>query len=92
MQFHPAGELPRKQAADALVVRCLLHQEAQPLQISAAPSQIGPGRYEAEEKEQTRMLLGREVSVPEVDLDTCRQFYEVNSENFGTRILVYTLK
>lgn len=82
MQYHPAGELPRQQAADALVVRCLLLQEAKRLQISAQPDQIGPGRYEVEEEAQIRVLLEQEVSVPQPASDTCRKFYEANPGKF----------
>ena len=82
MQYHPAGELPRQQAADALVIRCLLLQEAKRLKINAEPNQIEPGRFEVEDEAQIRVLLEQEVAIQEPSIDTCRQHYENNKSNF----------
>lgn len=82
MQYHPAGELPRQQAADALVVRCLLLQEAKRLQIEAQPNEIAPGRFEVEDEAQIRVLLEQEVDVQEPPAEACRQYYEDNTDQF----------
>ncbi len=82
MQYHRAGEMPWQQAADALVVRCLLLQEANRLQIECTPEQVGPGRFEVEDEALIRGLFEQEVSVTEPDLEACRDYYDENPSEF----------
>lgn len=82
MQYHPAEELPWKVAADALVIRCLLLQEAKRLNIQAEPRKVGPKRYEIDEEAKIRALLESRVSVSSPDEETCRHYYEEHRERF----------
>ncbi len=82
MQYHPSAELPKKQAATALVIRSLLLQEAQRLKINATSMQFGKGRYEAPEEALIRSLLESEISIELPDEDTCRKYYESSPGKF----------
>ena len=82
MQYHPADKLPRQAAADALVIRCLLLQEAKHLQIEAKSREIGPGRFEVHDEAQIRTLLESKISVPEPDASACKSYYESNQQRF----------
>ena len=74
MQYHPADSLndARHLAARALVIRQLLIQEAQRLNL-----------LDSEKVDESiDRLLQQEVSVPEADEQSCRRYYESNQERF----------
>lgn len=75
VQYHPAGSLDdaRRQAAEALVVRELLLQEAARRGIVAGmPEEI------------IAALLEETVATPEADEATCRRYYDNNRRRFRT--------
>lgn len=69
-------------AARALVVRELLLQEADRLEIVAAPECDDKGRRETTEEAKIRALIEREVVTPEPDEEICRRFYDRNRRKF----------
>lgn len=87
MQYHPSAELPRKQAADALVIRSLLLQEARRLKIEATPMQFGKGRKEVPDEALVRTLLESRVSVEPPGEETCRGYYETHRDRFFSPVL-----
>jgi peptidyl-prolyl cis-trans isomerase C len=88
-QNHPA-ETPAAAfaaAAEALVVRELLVQEARRLGLAATPQALGEGRRETDEDGLVRVLLEREVSAPTADEAACRRYYEQNPRRFRSETL-----
>jgi peptidyl-prolyl cis-trans isomerase C len=81
MQHHPAtdGRAAWHAAAEALVVRRLLLNEAARRGIEAAPEE-----GEMPEDAAVRHLLDAELRVPEADEATCRRWYEANRARFRT--------
>lgn len=82
---HHAAKTPAEAwhaAARALVVRALLLGEAQRLGIVAEPETEADGTRETEEEATIRLLLEREVKVPEADTATCRRYFERNRAAF----------
>jgi peptidyl-prolyl cis-trans isomerase C len=81
MQYHPAPSLEaaRRAAAEALVVREVLLQEAERLGITAP---AGPETGEPPDEARIRLLIEREARVPEPDESACRIYYESNRERF----------
>lgn len=80
MQYHPASsvEAARHKAARALVIRQLLLQEAKAKKILDAPEKV-----EVEQAEKTiDALVQQEVAVPRADRQSCKRYYERNSERF----------
>jgi peptidyl-prolyl cis-trans isomerase C len=79
MQHHPAAEASSawQQAAEALVVRRLLLNEASRQGIDATPE-----GDETAEDAQVRRLLAAELRVPHADEATCRRWYEANRARF----------
>lgn len=84
VQNHPAGKPVEAwgKAAEALVVRELLLQEARRIPITAAPLTDVEGRRETEDEALVRGLIEREVVTPKADAATCRRYYEVNRQRF----------
>ena len=84
VQNHPAEKpiLAWQAAAQALVVRELLLQEAQRLGIDAEPLRDQEGRCETPDEAAMRELVEREVVTPAPDEAACRRFYAQNSERF----------
>jgi hypothetical protein len=80
MQHHPAPTIEdaRHKAAEALVIRQLLLQEAGKLKLINAAAEIS---VEMEE-EAIDALLKQEVSVPEADELSCARYYQQNLERF----------
>lgn len=80
MQNHPAGkpEAAMAAAAEALVVRELLWQEARRQGLDAAPSEGD----ETPQEQAIRRLIEREVRTPEADEETCRRFFDNNRGRF----------
>jgi len=84
IQNHPSGS-PIKAwsaAAQSLVIRELLLQEAKRLGVTAAPLDDGEGRRETEEEAAIRTLVEQEVMTPAADTETCRRYYEQNRRRF----------
>ena len=81
MQYHPADsrEEAWHMAAQSLVVRHLLLQQAADTGLCEQPDLISPGK---QEEGAIDRLLQRDVKVPEADEATCRRFYEGHSERF----------
>jgi hypothetical protein len=81
MQYHPAGsqESAWYQAAQSLVIRQLLLQQAADAGLCEDPDSIGSGEQEEEIIDQ---LLQRDVVVPEADEATCRRFYDRHPDSF----------
>jgi peptidyl-prolyl cis-trans isomerase C len=71
MQYHPARNagLAQRQAAEALVIREVLAQEARALGLG-------------EDEDAIDALLAQEVKVPEPDEEACRRYYESNRKRF----------
>jgi peptidyl-prolyl cis-trans isomerase C len=83
-QNHPADKplAAWQAAARALVVRELLLQEAQRLQIVAEPLADAEGRRETEPEAQIRQLIAEQVQTPQADEDACRRYYQGNRKRF----------
>jgi len=88
-QNHPSEDARSalRAAAEALVIRELLLQEAQRLGVAAEPMSDADGRRETEEEAQIRALVEREVVVPRADEDSCRRYYENNKARFRAATL-----
>ncbi|SSB99461.1 peptidyl-prolyl cis-trans isomerase C [Pseudomonas sp. 43mfcvi1.1] len=85
LQYHPADSREEAvyQAARALVIRELLQQRIAELGLAL---QVGAG--ENEEEAATRLLLEREVQVPQCDEATCLRYYESNRARFHSAPLL----
>ncbi|WP_066923240.1 peptidylprolyl isomerase [Steroidobacter denitrificans] len=79
MQHHPARDpsRARREAARALVVRELLRREIERLHIAQSAQPIG---QETGEEAAIRVLLERELEIPEPGEDDCRRYYENNRQ------------
>lgn len=84
-QHHPAQNpgAALMAAARALVVRELLRQEVERRQIVAAPQTDAAGRRETAEDAAIRVLLERELRVPEAGEAECRRFHANHPARFG---------
>ena len=84
VQHHPAPKpiMAWHAAAQALVVRELLLQEARRLGVAATPRTDAAGRRETEEEALIRAVCEREVTTPEPDTETCRRYYEAHRKLF----------
>lgn len=73
MQYHPAesADAARRMAAEALVVRELLRQEAQ-------------ARGFGDDESAFDALLEADVATPAPDEETCRRYFENNRKRFGS--------
>jgi peptidyl-prolyl cis-trans isomerase C len=69
-------------AAQSLVIRELLLQEARRLVIPPEPCADGDGRRETDEEAMIRTLIEREVTTPEPDEAVCRRYYDQNWRRF----------
>ena len=85
LQYHPAQSREEAvyQAARALVIRELLQQRIAELGLAL---QVGAG--ENEEEAATRLLLEREVQVPQCDEATCLRYYDSNRGRFHSAPLL----
>ncbi|VVM72966.1 Chaperone SurA [Pseudomonas fluorescens] len=85
LQYHPAESREEAVflAARALVIRALLQQRITELGVSL---EIGAG--ENEEEAATRLLLEREVQVPQCDEETSLRYYENNRGRFHSAPLL----
>lgn len=83
-QHYPAAnpvEAWRK-AAEALVIRELLRQEAEAKNIVAVPADDAEGRRETEEEASIRALIEHDVPMQDADDDDCLAFYQGHKEKF----------
>jgi peptidyl-prolyl cis-trans isomerase C len=89
-QHHPAPTATAswRAAAEALVIRELLLQEAQALQVEAEPQADAAGRRETDEEARIRALLEQNVRVPEPTEDELRRYYERNRSRFRAPELI----
>ncbi|MBN6715639.1 peptidylprolyl isomerase [Pseudomonas capsici] len=85
LQYHPASSRDEAVylAARALVIRELLQQRIDELGLT---QQLGAG--ENEEEAATRLLLEREVQIPECDEAACLRYYDNNRERFRSAPLL----
>jgi peptidyl-prolyl cis-trans isomerase C len=84
VQHHPS-RIPAaswRAAAQALVVRELLLQEARRLAVEAEPLADADGRRETAEEAAVRALVSQEVRTPSADTATCRRYYAQNRQRF----------
>lgn len=81
MQYHPSDsqEGAWHQAAQALVIRQLLLQQAAETGLCGDADLITPG---GKEEELIDQLLRRDVVVPEADEETCQRFYDNHPQSF----------
>lgn len=88
-QNHPADDPGEAfaAAAEALVIREILLQEARRLGIVPEPVGDGAGRRETEDEALVRGLVDREVTVPAADEAATRRYYEQNRRRFRTPAL-----
>jgi peptidyl-prolyl cis-trans isomerase C len=86
-QNHPASKPIEawQAAARALVVRELLLQEAERLDLSALPSSDESGRRETDDEARMRALIEQEVVTSDPDEPTCRRFYLQNQHRFRSQ-------
>ncbi|MFO1148067.1 MAG: peptidylprolyl isomerase [Alsobacter sp.] len=85
-QHHPSPRPAEawQHAARALVIRELLLQEAERLQVDGEPITDDAGRRETSEEARVRLLLEKEVHTPLPDDETCRRYYDRNRQRFRT--------
>ncbi|MGA9572982.1 MAG: hypothetical protein WBS20_03435 [Lysobacterales bacterium] len=81
MQYHPAGSQEEAwyQAAQSLVIRQVLLQQAAEAGLCEDPGSINSGE---KEEELIDKLLQRDVHVPEADEATCRRYYDNHPDSF----------
>jgi peptidyl-prolyl cis-trans isomerase C len=72
----------REEAAQALVIRELLLQEARNLGYAPDPQVLGEGKRETDEDSLIRQLLDDQVETPTADEAACRRYYENNIKRF----------
>jgi len=82
---NPGGAL--RAAAEALVIRELLWQEAQRLEMAAAPERDDASRTETERDAAIRLLIDREAQAPSATDEECQRYYERHTEKFRTEPL-----
>ncbi len=83
-QNHPA-ETPDEallEAARALVVRCLLLQEAERVGLDSLPAEDTDGRPMTREDAAIQALIEREIAVPTATEEECRRYYDRNPQRF----------
>lgn len=81
MQYHPAAsrEAAWRLAAQTLVIRQLLLQQAADAGLCENPGSLAPGRGEEDVIDR---LLQMDVNVPEADEATCKRFYDRHPDRF----------
>lgn len=85
LQYHPAATRQEAifLASQALVIRELLQQRIQALQI-----QVRPAAGESEEEAATQALIEREVTLPLADATTRRDYFERNRQRYASAPLL----
>ncbi|WP_193175725.1 peptidylprolyl isomerase [Oricola nitratireducens] len=79
---NPGGAL--REAAEALVIRELLWQEARRLDIDVSSSRDEAGRMETERDAAIRLLMDREIDTPTATEEECRRYYDRHPDKFRT--------
>ncbi len=89
-QNHPAdtAQAAWEAAAEALVVRQILLDEADRLGIVGAAAEDGNGQTLTLEDARIDALLEAEIRIPTADTATCRRYYDRHAERFQSPILV----
>ena len=89
-QNHPAGDAAAAwaSAAEALVVRRLLLDEADRLEIAAEPLSDAEGRLLTDEDARIETLLETQVRTPRADEATARRYYDLHRDRFVAPPLV----
>lgn len=82
---NPGGAL--RAAAEALVIRELLWQEAKRLDVDVSSVRDEAGRVETERDAAIRLLMEREVQAPLATGEECRRYYDRHPEKFRTEPL-----
>lgn len=82
---NPGGAL--RAAAQALVIRELLWQEARRLDIDVSSACDEAGRMETERDAAIRLLMEREVQAPRATGEECRRYFDRHPEKFRTEPL-----
>lgn len=84
IQYHPAGSPTEswQRAAEALVIRALLLEEAEREGIVAEARTDGRGRRETPEEAAIRTLVEQAVQVPTPTSDELRRYYDANAARF----------
>jgi len=82
MQYHPAPDQVQawRMAAQSLVIRQLLLQQAASNGLCGDVGSVAPGEPEEALIDQ---LLEHDVTVPEADEATCRRFYDNHPNSFA---------
>ena len=90
VQYHPAPSPPAswRKAAEALVLRELLLQEARRSSLAVTPLVDEKGRRETVEEAQIRALIEREVRVPAPTEDELRRYHDANQAKFRSLEIV----
>jgi len=90
IQYHPAGSPAEswRKAAEALVLRALLLEEARREGIAAKPLIDDKGRRETEEAAVIRALVERAVHVPTPTREELRRYYDANPAKFRATELI----
>lgn len=90
IQYHPAGSPAAswRKAAEALVLRELLRQEASRESVAATPVVDEKGRRETPEEAQIRALIEQEVRVPAPTGEELRRYYDANQARFRSPEIV----
>lgn len=89
-QNHPADTpgAALGEAAQALVVRELLWQEACRLDLETRPHRGPEGRQETERDAAIRTLIEQQVEVPRAGEDECRRYHQQHSGRFASEPLI----
>lgn len=89
-QHHPAGDaaIAWEAAAEALVVRRLLLDEAERLEIAPGELHDGGGRVLDPDEARIEALLAAQVRTPEADEATARRYYDLHKDRFTAPALV----
>ncbi len=80
----PKGKpgLAWRAAARALVIRSLLLQEAQRLELTSDPQEIGPGKFETDDEALIRQVMEIAISPDTPDEATLRRIYDETPDRF----------
>ena len=89
-QNHPApdAEAAWQAAAEALVIRRLLLDEADRLSITAGSMTDNAGRTLVEDDARIEALLDQEVKTPRADAATAKRFYDQHRDRFSSAPMV----
>jgi peptidyl-prolyl cis-trans isomerase C len=90
VQYHPASSPSSswRQAAEALVLRQILLQEAKRRSLTPRVETDEKGRIETEEEAVIRQLVEQDVQVPTPNEDELQRFYEANRTAFHSQEIV----